>query len=118
MKRNMRNLLAKASALSVTGMALTAVNSMAAISTETETSIKAGISSADVLFFALGGSILVVMAGIWGGFKQVKKLFLIIIPIFFNKGGLVVWPCPPFFFVVSVCSDLFFYLLGLLISFF
>ena len=47
--------------------------SFAAISPADETTILAGISSADATYYVLGGGILVVMAGIWG-FKRVKSL--------------------------------------------
>lgn len=39
----------------------------------TQTEIMAGISSSDTIYYAIGGAILVVMAGIWG-FKRVKSL--------------------------------------------
>lgn len=47
--------------------------SFAALDATTLTEIQTGISSADSNYFAIGGSILVVLAGIWG-FKLVKGL--------------------------------------------
>jgi hypothetical protein len=60
-------------ALTVAALATTAVPSFAALSGSDQTAILAGISDSDTVFFALGGGILVVMAGIWG-FKRVKSL--------------------------------------------
>lgn len=54
-------------------VAATAANSFAAIDPTTESAIKAGITSADASFYAIGGSVLIVLAGIWG-FKQVRSL--------------------------------------------
>lgn len=60
----------------VTGGAVavtTAVESHAALSATDQTTILNGISASDTVFYAIGGGILVVMAGIWG-FKRVKNL--------------------------------------------
>ena len=45
----------------------------AALSAGDQTTILSGISASDTVFYAIGGGILVVMAGIWG-FKRVKSL--------------------------------------------
>lgn len=50
-----------------------AVPSFAAMSAADQTAILAGISGSDTVFYAIGGGILIVMAGIWG-FKRVKAL--------------------------------------------
>lgn len=50
-----------------------AFNSFAAISATDQTAILDGISAADAVYYAIGGGLLVVMAGIWG-FKMVKRL--------------------------------------------
>jgi coat protein B len=47
--------------------------SFAALSAADQTSILAGISASDSVFYAIGGGILVVMAGIWG-FRKVQGL--------------------------------------------
>lgn len=47
--------------------------SHAALSAADQTTILSGISASDTVFYAIGGGILVVMAGIWG-FKRVKNL--------------------------------------------
>jgi len=52
---------------------VTAVPSFAALSAADQTTILSGISSSDTVFYAIGGGILVVLAGIWG-FKKVKSL--------------------------------------------
>lgn len=57
-----------------TVMAGSATMAMAAIDPLDEAAIKTGITGADVLFYSLGGAILVVLAGVWG-FKMVKRLF-------------------------------------------
>lgn len=59
---------------SVALVGATAVPSFAAISAADQTAILAGISGSDTLFYALGGGLLVVMAGIWG-FKKVRAMF-------------------------------------------
>lgn len=60
--------------LAVTGLTLaSAVPSFAAMSAADQTAILSGISGSDTVFYAIGGGILVVMAGIWG-FKRVKHL--------------------------------------------
>ncbi len=59
------------SCAAVVGMA---ASSFAALDATTLTEIQTGISSADTNYFAIGGTILVVLAGIWG-FKMVKRLF-------------------------------------------
>lgn len=56
----------------VVGVAVPAV-SQAALSAADQTTILSGISDSDTVFYAIGGGILVVMAGIWG-FKRVKNL--------------------------------------------
>lgn len=61
--------LVVASALTVAS----AVPSFAALSAADQTTILAGINASDAVFYAIGGGILVVMAGIWG-FKRVKAL--------------------------------------------
>jgi len=40
---------------------------------EVLTNVKNGITSADVNFYAIGGTVLVVLAGLWG-FQKVKEL--------------------------------------------
>lgn len=45
----------------------------AALSAGDQTSILAGITASDTVFYSIGGGLLVVMAGIWG-FKRVKAL--------------------------------------------
>ena len=47
--------------------------SHAALSAADQTTILDGITASDTVFYAIGGGILVVMAGIWG-FKRVKSL--------------------------------------------
>ena len=47
--------------------------SHAALSAADQTSILAGITASDTVFYAIGGGILVVLAGIWG-FKKVQGL--------------------------------------------
>jgi hypothetical protein len=47
--------------------------SFAALSAADQTSILTGISGSDTTFYAIGGAILVVLAGIWG-FKKVQGL--------------------------------------------
>lgn len=47
--------------------------SHAALSAADQTTILSGITASDTVFYAIGGGILVVMAGIWG-FKRVKSL--------------------------------------------
>lgn len=49
------------------------VLSHAALSAADQTSILAGITASDTVFYAIGGGILVVLAGIWG-FKKVQGL--------------------------------------------
>ena len=58
--------------ISVAGV-MTPVASFAALSTGDQASILAGISASDTVFYAIGGGILVVLAGIWG-FKKVQGL--------------------------------------------
>lgn len=50
-----------------------ASNSFAALSAADQTAIQNGITASDSVFYAIGGTVLVVMAGIWG-FKRVKAL--------------------------------------------
>lgn len=45
----------------------------AALSAADQTTILSGISGSDTTFYAIGGGILVVLAGIWG-FKKVQGL--------------------------------------------
>lgn len=60
--------------LTAAGLTLvSAVPSFAAMSANDQTAILTGISGSDTIFYAIGGGILVVMAGIWG-FKRVKHL--------------------------------------------
>lgn len=40
-----------------------------ALSAENQASILTGVASADSIFYALGGAILVVLAGMWGFYK-------------------------------------------------
>lgn len=54
-------------------VALGATNALAALSAADQTSILAGITASDTVFYAIGGGILVVLAGIWG-FKKVQGL--------------------------------------------
>ncbi len=60
--------------LSCAAVAGMAVSSFAALDASTLTEIQTGISGADANYYAIGGSILVVLAGVWG-FKMVKRLF-------------------------------------------
>jgi uncharacterized membrane protein len=57
----------------VTAFLAFAAVSQAALDAATQTSILSGISASDTVFYAIGGGILVVMAGIWG-FKRVRSL--------------------------------------------
>lgn len=66
--------LARSLSLLMLALVASAGSSFAALSVADQTAIQTGISGADVAFYAIGGSILVVMAGIWG-FKMVKRLF-------------------------------------------
>lgn len=52
---------------------LTSVSAHAALSAPDQALILTGINASDTVFYAIGGGILVVMAGIWG-FKRVKSL--------------------------------------------
>ena len=52
---------------------IAAVPSHAALSAVDQATILGGINASDTVFYAIGGGILVVMAGIWG-FKRVKSL--------------------------------------------
>jgi len=70
MFKNVKTLLLAA----LCSMLAIAPGAMAAIDPTEEAAIKAGISNADVLYFSIGGGILIVLAGIWG-FKMVKRLF-------------------------------------------
>jgi hypothetical protein len=60
--------------LALVTLMATATQSMASLSAGDLTSIQTGITGADTSYFAIGGTILVVLAGIWG-FKMVKRLF-------------------------------------------
>ena len=60
-----------APAAALVGMAGT---SFAALDAATLTEIQTGVQGADANYYAIGGTILVVLAGIWG-FKMVKRLF-------------------------------------------
>lgn len=51
----------------------TATSSFAALEALTLTEIQTGIAGADANYYTIGGSILVVLAGIWG-FRLVKRL--------------------------------------------
>ena len=55
-------------------LALSAQSAFAELSAGDLTSIQTGIAGADANYYAIGGSILIVLAGIWG-FKMVKRLF-------------------------------------------
>lgn len=61
--------------VSVASVATLAVPALshAALSAGDQTAILTGITASDTVFYAIGGGILVVMAGIWG-FKKVKGL--------------------------------------------
>lgn len=54
-------------------VALSASSAFAALDSTTQTAIQSGITSADSTYYAIGGTVLIVMAGIWG-FKRVKSL--------------------------------------------
>ena len=54
-------------------LAAMATASFAELSAGDLTTIQTGIAGADANYYAIGGSILVVLAGIWG-FKRVKAL--------------------------------------------
>jgi nitric oxide reductase large subunit len=54
-------------------VALSASSALAAIDATTQTAIQSGITGADATYYAIGGTVLIVMAGIWG-FKRVKSL--------------------------------------------
>ncbi|SKA25023.1 hypothetical protein SAMN02745119_03357 [Trichlorobacter thiogenes] len=57
----------------VAATAVAAAPSFAALSAADQTAIQAGITGSDAVFFAIGGTILTVLAGIWG-FKKVQSL--------------------------------------------
>lgn len=57
----------------VSVVALSASSALAAIDATTQTAIQSGITGADATYYAIGGTVLIVMAGIWG-FKRVKSL--------------------------------------------
>jgi len=59
-------------AAGVGAVAVPAVSN-AALSAADQTSILSGITASDSTFYAIGGGILVVLAGIWG-FKKVQGL--------------------------------------------
>lgn len=61
-------------ALAAAGLGATASSSMAALEAAQLTEIQTGISGSDANFYAIGGTILVVLAGVWG-FKLVKRMF-------------------------------------------
>jgi len=61
-------------ALVVLSIVASAQSAMAALSAGDLTSIQTGITGADANYYAIGGTILVVLAGIWG-FRLVKRLF-------------------------------------------
>lgn len=67
----MKKLSVVLSAVAVT--ALTALPSFAALTEGDKANIQAGITASDVVFFAIGGTILTVLAGIWG-FKKIQSL--------------------------------------------
>jgi hypothetical protein len=67
----MKKLYAVLSAVALS--AVSVVPSFAAISPSDLTSIQTSVSSADTTFYAIGGTILTVLAGIWG-FKKVQSL--------------------------------------------
>lgn len=69
--RNLKNLVV-ASAATVGALAMP-VLSHAALSAGDQTAILSGITASDTVFYAIGGGILVVLAGIWG-FKKVQGL--------------------------------------------
>jgi len=57
----------------VAGVGASVSSSFAALEVADLTAIQAGITGADANFYAIGGTILTVLAGIWG-FKLVKSL--------------------------------------------
>ena len=61
-------------AVGVSGLVAMASSSFAALDASTLTDIQSGITGADANYYAIGGTILVVLAGIWG-FRLVKRLF-------------------------------------------
>lgn len=61
------------SSAAVAGAVAMPVLSHAALSAADQTNILAGITASDTVFYAIGGGILVVLAGIWG-FKKVQGL--------------------------------------------
>lgn len=46
---------------------------MAALDATQQTAIQTGITGSDAVFYAIGGTVLIVLAGIWG-FKKVQGL--------------------------------------------
>lgn len=72
--RNIGQKYGKRLALACAGVVGMSSSSMAALDATTLTEIQTGVSGADANYFAIGGTILVVLAGIWG-FKMVKRLF-------------------------------------------
>ena len=57
----------------VAGVALAGTQAFAAMSVADEAEVLAGIAGADVLFYKVGGAILIVLAGIWA-FKKVRGI--------------------------------------------
>lgn len=69
--RNLKNVVVGAAG--AVGAVAVPCLSHAALSAADQTSILAGITASDTVFYAIGGGILVVLAGIWG-FKKVQGL--------------------------------------------
>lgn len=72
--RNMARKFGVIAAGTSTVVAGLATSAMAELSAGDLTTIQTGIQGSDTNYFAIGGTILVVLAGIWG-FKLVKRLF-------------------------------------------
>jgi len=54
-------------------VALSASSALAALDATQQTAIQTGITGSDAVFYAIGGTVLIVLAGIWG-FKKVQGL--------------------------------------------
>lgn len=60
-------------AAAAVGGIVTALPAHAALTAEQATTITSGITGSDSTFYSIGGTVLVVLAGIWG-FKKVQGL--------------------------------------------
>lgn len=62
-------------ALAVAGAAAVPCSAFAALDSATATSIQSGITGSDATFYLIGGTVLVVLAGIWG-FRKIVNLLM------------------------------------------